>query len=125
MMSVIELRVRIEPWDDRGFVQAFESARDQVRAEGLTINGPVALDPRRRVAGRANQRLGAGGGIGAVDREALGPDLIPSGFEGLDEAAIIPRLDPDPELDDGHLASPPRGTVRLVCDFRRGRMARF
>jgi hypothetical protein len=42
MSSVIELRVRIEPWDDRGFVQAFETARDQVRAEGLTINGPDA-----------------------------------------------------------------------------------
>ena len=42
MTTVIDLRVRIVPWDDPGFVRAFDVAREQVRVEGLTINDPVA-----------------------------------------------------------------------------------
>jgi hypothetical protein len=34
--------VRLIPWDDPAFVQAFEAAREQIRDEGLTINGPKA-----------------------------------------------------------------------------------
>jgi hypothetical protein len=29
-------------WEDRSFVTAFEQARDQVEAEGLTLRGPEA-----------------------------------------------------------------------------------
>ena len=42
MATGVDLRIRIEPWDDPAFVRAVEAARDQVRAEGLTINGPKA-----------------------------------------------------------------------------------
>ena len=42
MATTIDLRVRLVPWDDPAFVHAFEVARGQVRAEGLTINGPHA-----------------------------------------------------------------------------------
>jgi hypothetical protein len=42
MAATIDLRVRLIPWDDPAFVQAFEAAREQVRDEGLTINGPQA-----------------------------------------------------------------------------------
>jgi hypothetical protein len=41
MAATIDLRVRLIPWDDPAFVRAFEAAREQVRAEGLTINGPA------------------------------------------------------------------------------------
>ena len=42
MATTIDLRVRLIPWDDPAFVRAFESARIQVSAEGLTINGTLA-----------------------------------------------------------------------------------
>jgi hypothetical protein len=42
MTTAIDLRVRIVPWDDPAFVRAFDAAREQVRAEGLTINDPAA-----------------------------------------------------------------------------------
>jgi hypothetical protein len=42
MASTIGLSVKIVPWDDQAFVRAVEAARDQVHAEGLTINGPRA-----------------------------------------------------------------------------------
>ena len=42
MAATIDLRVRLIPWDDPAFIRAFETAREQVRAEGLTINGPAA-----------------------------------------------------------------------------------
>ena len=42
MASTIELSLKIIPWDDGAFVRAVEAARDQVHAEGLTINGPRA-----------------------------------------------------------------------------------
>src|SRR3954453_4672690 len=54
MTSIGGLSVRIVPWDDQPFIRAFEAARDQVRAEGLTINGP-------RAAERAEQVLRAAG----------------------------------------------------------------
>lgn len=40
MSTAIDLHVRLIPWDDAAFVRAFEAAREQIRAEGLTINGP-------------------------------------------------------------------------------------
>jgi hypothetical protein len=40
MATTIDLRVRLMPWDDPAFVHAFETAREQVRLEGLTVNGP-------------------------------------------------------------------------------------
>ena len=42
MATTIDLRVRLIPWDDPDFIHAFETAREQVRAEGLTVNGPKA-----------------------------------------------------------------------------------
>jgi hypothetical protein len=42
MSTAIDLHVQVVPWDDPDFVRAFEAARNQVRAEGLTINGPKA-----------------------------------------------------------------------------------
>jgi len=42
MATTIDLRVRLIPWDDPTFVHAFEATREQVRAEGVTINGPDA-----------------------------------------------------------------------------------
>jgi hypothetical protein len=42
MASTIGLSLKIIPWDDQAFVRAAEAARDQVHAEGLTINGPRA-----------------------------------------------------------------------------------
>ena len=50
MGSTIGLSMKIVPWDDQAFVRAVEAARDQVHAEGLTINGPAA-------AGRAEALL--------------------------------------------------------------------
>lgn len=54
MASTIGLSVKIVPWDDAPFVRAVEAARDQVHAEGLTINGP-------RAAARAEAILRAAG----------------------------------------------------------------
>ena len=42
MATAIDLRVRLIPWDDAAFVHAFEVAREQIREEGVTINGPEA-----------------------------------------------------------------------------------
>jgi hypothetical protein len=42
MAATIDLRVRLIPWDDPAFIGAFEAAREQLRAEGVTINGPAA-----------------------------------------------------------------------------------
>ena len=42
MATTIDLRVRLIPWDDPAFIHAFETAREQVRVEGLTVNGPNA-----------------------------------------------------------------------------------
>ena len=44
MASTIGLSMKIVPWDDQAFVRAVEAARDQVHAEGLTINGPRAAE---------------------------------------------------------------------------------
>jgi hypothetical protein len=41
-MADSRFTVAIVDWDDRDFVGAFERARDQVEAEGLTIHGPRA-----------------------------------------------------------------------------------
>ena len=49
MPTAIDLRVRIVPWDDQGFVRAYETAREQVRAEGLTINGPTTAARAERL----------------------------------------------------------------------------
>jgi hypothetical protein len=54
MATLIDLRIRIEPWDEQAFVRAVEVARDQVHAEGLLINGPKA-------AARAESLLHAAG----------------------------------------------------------------
>lgn len=50
MTRSMALAIRIVPWQDRAFVRAFDRVRDQVAAEGLTINGPKA-------AARAEQLL--------------------------------------------------------------------
>lgn len=50
MTNTLNLRARVIPWDDPGFVRAFEAARDQLPAEGLEIYGP-------RAAARAEQLL--------------------------------------------------------------------
>jgi hypothetical protein len=42
MAALTSLRIRIDPWDEQAFVRVVENARDQVHAEGLTINGPEA-----------------------------------------------------------------------------------
>jgi hypothetical protein len=54
MASLIELHVRIIPWDDSTFVQAFERAREEVRAEGMTVCDTKA-------AARAEELLRAAG----------------------------------------------------------------
>ena len=54
MASTIGPTVKIDPWDDQAFVRAVEAARDQVREEGLVINGP-------RAAARAEALLRAAG----------------------------------------------------------------
>lgn len=54
MATLVNLRIRIEPWEDERFVRAVEAARDQARAEGLTINGPKA-------AARAEELVRAAG----------------------------------------------------------------
>lgn len=60
MATTIDLRVRLIPWDDPTFVHAFETAREQVRAEGVTINGPDAcarVEALLRDAGFPNVRV--------------------------------------------------------------------
>jgi hypothetical protein len=42
MASRIEVHVRLVPWDDPGFLQAFEQAREQVAEEGLALTSPAA-----------------------------------------------------------------------------------
>lgn len=42
MVSPSRFNAAIVDWDDQDFVRAFEGARDQVNAEGLTIHGPKA-----------------------------------------------------------------------------------
>jgi hypothetical protein len=54
MTARMGLSTRVVPWDDREFVRAFEKARAELEAEGLTINGPKA-------AARAQQLLRAAG----------------------------------------------------------------
>lgn len=47
-------------WDDQAFVKAFERARDQVAAEGLTIHGPKAAaraEALMREAGYPHARI--------------------------------------------------------------------
>jgi hypothetical protein len=36
------VRAELVPWDDRGFVAAYERAHDTALGEGLAINGPRA-----------------------------------------------------------------------------------
>ncbi len=48
------LTTKIIPWEDQDFVRAFQQARADVVAEGLTINGPMA-------AARAEELLRSAG----------------------------------------------------------------
>jgi hypothetical protein len=60
MSTAIDLRVRLIPWDDTRFVRAFEEAREQIRVEGLVINGPKAcarVEELIRDAGFPNVRI--------------------------------------------------------------------
>ncbi len=41
MTTLTRIRARITPWDDRAFVQAFETARDIVTTDGVP-DGPSA-----------------------------------------------------------------------------------
>ncbi len=58
MTKSLTLTIRLIPWQDRRFVRAFERAREEVLAEGLTINGPKA-------AARAEELVRAAGFPGA------------------------------------------------------------
>jgi hypothetical protein len=69
-MIGVDLKIRLVPWDDEGFVRAFERARAQVVAEGLTINGPSE-------AARVEELLRAAGYPGArVDCERTPDEAV-------------------------------------------------
>lgn len=73
MTQPVTLMIRLVPWQDRAFVRAFERAREQVVAEGLTINGPKA-------AARAEQLLrGAGFPLARVDVERSVDEAVAHG----------------------------------------------
>ena len=64
------VRNRLEPWDDRAFVLAFEAARRAAVREGYVINGP-------RAACRVEELLHAAGYVRAtVESERTVDDAL-------------------------------------------------
>ena len=59
MTSMTHIRAKITPWDDQGFVRAFEDARDRTAREGYD-DGPKAgarVEHLIREAGYPNARV--------------------------------------------------------------------
>jgi hypothetical protein len=60
MTTVMHIRARITPWDDAGFVQAFEHARDAMERTDDASEGPKAarwVEQQLHAAGYPNARI--------------------------------------------------------------------
>jgi len=48
MTTMVRIKARLTPWDDREFVRAFERARDEIERTGCCPEGPAAAEAVQR-----------------------------------------------------------------------------